>query len=280
MNTQPDSLLDFKRVSFAPRGRLILKNIDFTLHRGEIVTVLGPNGAGKSTIAKLALGLIQPTSGQITRSRALSLGYMPQKIQFDRTLPLTTHYFLSLLSIKPTRSQIQHCLNEVGAGYLIDQSLHNLSGGELQRVLLARALLLQPDLLVLDEPAQGVDIVGQQELYSLISKINRSRGCAILLISHDLHLVMASTNRVICVNQHICCSGHPDAVSQDPAYLNLFGREGSEQLAVYAHHHDHTHDLSGHLHNAALRDHCNHSHHSHSSNNTDNADNTGNQDIS
>jgi len=240
-----ESLIQFNNVSYKSKGRQILEEINLELFRGEIVTVLGPNGAGKSTIAKMAIGLTKPSSGSISREKALKIGYMPQKISFDSTLPMTARYFLSLLPTHPTEEQIEDSLTEVGVNYLTNHSIHQLSGGELQRVLLARALLHEPDLLILDEPAQGVDIIGQQELYSLIAKINQQRECGILLISHDLHIVLASTTRVICVNRHICCSGHPDAVSQDPAYLKLFGKEGSSHLAVYAHNHDHTHHLPG-----------------------------------
>lgn len=239
-----DRLLEFNNVGFVARNKVILKDINFGLKQGEIVTVLGPNGAGKSTIAKLTLGLIQPSNGDIKRRPSLKLGYMPQKINFDTSIPLSVNDFLCLIPTKPARSAIQASLKEVGADYLFNSSIHDLSGGELQRVLLARALLLEPDLLILDEPAQGVDIVGQQELYSLITSINRIHQCAVLLISHDLHLVMAATDHVLCINQHVCCSGHPDTVSQDPAYIKLFGKD-SAQLAVYAHHHDHTHHLCG-----------------------------------
>ncbi len=248
MSTTKTKVLEFKQVSFSSKGQTILENITFSIKQGEIVTVLGPNGAGKSTIAKLVLGLISPIKGHIQRNKNARIGYMPQKIHFEPTLPMSVAKFLSLLPLSPSTQAIKTTLKEVGAPNLMHQSLHQLSGGELQRVLLARSLLLSPDLLVLDEPAQGVDIAGQHELYGLINRINKERGCAVLLISHDLHLVMATTNQVLCINKHICCSGPPDTVSQDPAYLNLFGQDGKSQLAIYAHQHDHTHDLSGHMH--------------------------------
>ena len=237
-------LIEFQGVSYKPSDpsqRPIIDNIDFYLKPGEIVTLLGPNGAGKSTFAKLVLGIYPPSSGKVVRQGNLSIGYMPQKISFDPSLPLNTHYLLKMAPSKPCKSRIEESLELVGASHLLSRDVHKLSGGELQRVLLARALLINPDLLVLDEPTQGVDVVGQKELYALITQIQKEKGCAILLISHDLHLVMGATDRVICLNRHICCSGHPGKVGLDPAYRQLFGEQAAAQLAIYSHEHNHKH---------------------------------------
>jgi len=169
---------------------------------------------------------------------------MPQRLTVDDTLPLTVQRFVTL-GTPASREQVRSTLNEVGAAHILDTPMQAISGGETQRVLLARALLREPDLLVLDEPIQGVDLSGQYELYDLINNLRQQRGCGILMVSHELHLVMAATDHVLCLNRHVCCSGHPDLVAQDPAYLELFGIDGARQLAVYHHHHNHHHDLHG-----------------------------------
>ena len=222
----------------------ILSNINLSLHDDCITTLIGPNGAGKSTLVKILLGLVKPTSGKVWKRPGLVVGYMPQKIQIDRTLPLTVKRFLQI-PYSYSKLEIESVLADVGAPHLLDYSIHDLSGGEMQRTLLARALLRSPDLLVLDEPVQGVDINGQTELYNLITSIRKKRHCSVLMISHDLHLVMASTDHVICLNTHVCCSGHPEAVSADPAYIELFGASHAATLALYNHHHNHSHDLHG-----------------------------------
>ncbi len=169
---------------------------------------------------------------------------MPQRLTIDQTLPLSVYRFI-ILGAPANRAEVQEVLEETGAPQVLNSPIQAISGGEFQRVMLARALLRKPKLLVLDEPVQAVDVNGQYELYELISRIRRQRGCGILMVSHDLHLVMAATDRVLCLNHHICCSGHPDSVSRDPAYLQLFGRRGVEQIAVYQHHHNHRHNLHG-----------------------------------
>ncbi len=224
--------------------RTILDDVDIAVHRGEILTLIGPNGAGKTTLVRILLGLLDPDSGQVERNPGLTVGYLPQRIAVDPSLPLTASSLLGLAG-RTNRSKTQARLDEVGAGHLHDAMIHDLSGGELQRVLLARALLRDPDLLVLDEPMQGIDFSGEIELYELITGLVAQRHCGVLLISHDLHLVMASTDRVVCLNRHVCCVGKPEAVSQDPAYLSLFGLRSARNLAVYAHHHDHHHNLAG-----------------------------------
>lgn len=224
--------------------RKVLENIDLSIKGGQIVTLIGPNGAGKTTLVRIALGLIQADSGSIFHRPSLRIGYMPQKIQVEATLPLTVVRFLQLANRNEPQLLLE-TLQELKISHLATQQLSAISGGELQRVLLARALLRSPHLLVLDEPAQGVDLAGQAELYQLISEISKAKGCGVLMISHDLHLVMSTTDEVICLNHHICCHGKPEQVSSDPAYLDLFGASASQNLAVYTHHHNHEHDIAG-----------------------------------
>jgi zinc transport system ATP-binding protein len=203
------------------------------------------------------LGLEKADSGTITRTNDLQIGYLPQKFHVDPVIPITVRAFLRLAS---RQKDIRHeIIDELQIGHLLERSLGTLSGGENQRVLLARAMMRQPNLLVLDEPVQGVDISGQTELYQLISSLNKRHGCAVLMVSHDLHLVMAATDTVLCLNRHICCSGHPHQVSKDPAFLRLFGDQAAQSLALYEHHHDHAHDLRGRVvHEHVHGEGCNH----------------------
>jgi zinc transport system ATP-binding protein len=237
-------LIKASGVSVTLGGRIILDQVDIGIGRQEIVTLIGPNGAGKTMLIRMLLGLLRPDAGDIRRIDDLIIGYLPQRISIDPTLPLAVERMLGLTNTVD-REVGGAELKEVGAGHLADAMMHDLSGGELQRVMLARAMLRNPDLLVLDEPVQGVDFSGELDLYELIARIRDRRGCGVLLVSHDLHLVMASTDRVVCLNHHICCAGHPEVVKRDPEYLALFGSRGAESLAVYAHDHDHDHDLSG-----------------------------------
>ena len=233
--------LDGVGVSFA--GNPVLQDVQLALKPGEIVTLIGPNGAGKTTLVRVVLGLLKPHSGSVWRRDKLRIGYMPQKLHVEPTLPLSVLRFLRLVP-GVDRARALAALGEVGAAQVIDSPLQRISGGELQRVLLARALLRQPELLVLDEPVQGVDVAGQAELYRLIGRLRKRYGCGVLMVSHDLHLVMSATDRVICLNRHVCCSGHPDQVSSDPAFRELFGND-ARSLAIYHHQHDHSHDLHG-----------------------------------
>jgi zinc transport system ATP-binding protein len=219
-------------------------NVDLVLHRGEIVTLIGPNGAGKTTLVRAILGLVTPSKGRIRRAPGLVVGYVPQRLAVDRVLPITVHRFLTLARRSASADPIA-ALREVEAEDLAERSLHRLSGGEFQRVLLARALLRDPDLLVLDEPVQGVDFGGQIALYDLIGRIRRRHGLGVLMISHDLHIVMGATDRVVCLNRHVCCSGAPEAVSRNPEYAALFGPNAARRLAVYSHTHDHAHNVHG-----------------------------------
>jgi zinc transport system ATP-binding protein len=227
-------------------GRTVLSSVDLAVHAGEILTLIGPNGSGKTTLVRVVLGLLKPASGRIRRRAGLRIGYIPQRLHVDATLPLTVERFLRLCAPR-ARGRVLEALTEVGTGHLLDSPLQAVSGGELKRILLAQALLRDPDLLVLDEPSAGVDVTGQAELYALIKAIRDSRRCGALLVSHDLHLVMASTDRVVCLNHHVCCTGRPEAVSRHPEYLALFGPELAGRLAVYTHEHDHRHGLSGDL---------------------------------
>jgi len=221
-------------------GRWLVRSVDLEVRPGEIVTLIGPNGSGKSTTAKMALGLIAPDEGRAERKRGLRVGYVPQKVAVDWTLPLTVERFLSLTG-PVTRTEGEAALAATGIPHLARADLRNLSGGEFQRALLARAMCRKPDLMVLDEPVQGVDFTGEIALYELIGKIRDDLGCAILLISHDLHVVMAATDHVVCLNGHVCCQGTPTTVASSPEYRKLFGARAAGTLAVYEHHHDHTH---------------------------------------
>ena len=237
-------LINAQNISLQIDHRQILNNISLQITEKQIVTLIGPNGAGKTSLVKIVLGLIRPSSGEVNLKKGLRIGYMPQRLHIDPSMPVSVDRFLKL-AVNANKNEIQRVLDEVGATSLISNQLYSLSGGELQRVLLARALIQEPQLLVLDEPAQGVDVNGQAELYRLIADIRSRHKCGILLVSHDLHLVMSATDEVICLNQHVCCHGHPEQVSNDPAYLELFGRKDAETLAVYTHHHNHSHELGG-----------------------------------
>lgn len=240
-----EALVRARGVSVKRSGRVLLNNADLTLEPGKIVTLIGPNGAGKTTLVRSVLGLIDIDEGSITRANGLRIGYMPQKLHIEPSLPLTVARFLALGG-KP-RIAFEEILAQVGITHLRQAAMQSLSGGETQRVLLARALLRDPQLLVLDEPVQGVDINGQAALYNLINEIRKQRQCGVLLVSHDLHLVMANTDTVVCLNQHVCCHGHPEQVTNDPAYLALFGANSQPQVALYTHRHDHQHDARGNI---------------------------------
>jgi zinc transport system ATP-binding protein len=221
-------------------GRWLVRGIDLTVHRGEAVTLIGPNGAGKSTTAKIALGLEKPDEGEARRRGDLKIGYVPQKLAIDWTLPLTVSRFMSLTE-RVSPADAATALEQVGIPHLAGSEVRHLSGGEFQRAMLARALTRKPDLMVLDEPVQGVDFGGEIALYNLISDIRTTLNCGILMISHDLHVVMAGTDKVVCLNGHICCQGAPMAVAESPEYRELFGSRAANTLAVYEHAHDHTH---------------------------------------
>ena len=229
-------LVELTDVGLSIGGNVILERVSLTLQRGEILTIVGPNGAGKSSLIKLVLRLIPGHTGTVWQKPNLRVGYVPQKLHLDSVLPLTVARFMSLSHGR--RLTVAQALAKVGAERLADRAMQALSGGEMQRILLARALMMLPELLILDEPAQGVDVHGQTELYALIKLLADELQCGVLMVSHDLHLVMASTHRVICLNQHICCHGEPEDVARHPEFARLFGRPELAQLAVYTHHHD------------------------------------------
>jgi zinc transport system ATP-binding protein len=217
----------------------VLQNINLDIRAKEIVTLIGPNGSGKSTLAKVILGLIKPSSGEIIRSKGLTIGYMPQKIYLDNVMPLKVKNFLGLF----VEQNFDEICEEIAITHLLNRALYSLSGGELQRVMLARSILKNPNLLVLDEPVQGVDITGQLEFYALIERIRDNRGTSIFVISHDLYMVMKASDQVICLNQHVCCQGAPSDLNQQEIFRELFGIDASK-IAIYSHHHDHSHSIS------------------------------------
>lgn len=235
-----DRLLSVKKLTLKFHDTLILDHISFDVKKGEIVTLIGPNGAGKTSLLKTILGFYEVYKGKITLSEGVKIGYVPQKISVSPAIPITVKRFLKLWHAS-SKEEIQKALQKVGAFHTLKKSLQSLSGGEFQRVLIARALLSNPTLLILDEPVQGVDVIGQRDIYNLLGKLRDELQLSILLVSHDLNFVMAKTDHVICLNHHICCAGHPEEVSNNPEYLALF-KEESEYLRPYHHHHDHHHD--------------------------------------
>jgi len=239
-----EALLWGRDLWFARGGRTIVEAIDIDIGPRQIVTLIGPNGAGKTTLVRLLLGLARPDRGIVRRRPGLVIGYAPQRFDVDRAIPMTTARFLRLGGAHKDE-EIDRTLHEVGAERVRDQQLSVLSGGELQRVILARALLRNSSLLVLDEPVRGVDYAGEAELYALIARLRDTRGLSVLLVSHDLHVVMAKSDRVLCINRHVCCSGMPHAVARNPEYVRLFGPEAARAVAIYHHEHDHRHDLTG-----------------------------------
>jgi len=242
--TEIERLLEASGLCVSRNEQTILSQIDVTIGRGEIVTLIGPNGAGKSTLVRAMLGLEPLSSGTVTRAPGMTVGYQAQRLSIDPTLPLTLRRFLTLTR-KAGDEALKEMLGHVKLHADLNKSVHVLSGGELQRLQLARALLRDPDLLVLDEPTQNVDISGAVELYRLIQDTRDKFGCAVLMVSHDLNVVMSSTNRVYCLNNHMCCSGRPSEVSRHPEFLRLFGKSAADMLAVYTHDHDHDHGPGG-----------------------------------
>ncbi|MFT5116851.1 MAG: zinc transport system ATP-binding protein [Kiritimatiellia bacterium] len=259
-------LLTATNIYLQDKQRTLLSDVSLSVSSNEIVTIIGPNGAGKTSLLNILLGLRQPSQGKVTRAKELIIGYMPQKLHLNTQLPLSVERFLSLSfssSNKDNLLSIGSALEKTQTLELKNASLHDLSGGEIQRVLLSRAILRKPQLLVLDEPVQGVDVVGQSKLYQLISQLRDELQCGVLMVSHDLHIVMAATDHVICLNQHVCCHGHPDSVSNHPAYLDMFGHSTDNSteanVAIYTHHHDHDHDVHGCILDAANTT-CKHDH--------------------
>jgi zinc transport system ATP-binding protein len=264
------SLVELNDAGVRRGGRWLVRGVSLAVRAGEIVTLIGPNGSGKSTTAKLALGVLSPDEGKVGTRAGLRVGYVPQRLAIDWTMPLTVARFMRLTN-QAAAAEIDRALALTGVAELASRQLQSLSGGEFQRVLLARAIARRPDLLVLDEPTQGVDFSGEVALYNLIREIRDSIGCGILMISHDLHVVMAATDRVICLNGHICCEGTPQVVAESQSYRDLFGVRAAAALAVYHHQHDHTHLADGRVRHAdgSVTDSCTpddgHHHHDHAS---------------
>lgn len=234
-------LLEARGLSVHHTGLAVLHGVDFQIRAGEIVTVVGPNGSGKTTLLKALLGAVRPDHGRVTRAPGLTIGYVPQKIAVDPSLPLTVARFLDLPR-RHSAAEKTRALALTGAEGLEARQVVGLSGGQMQRVLLARALLPKPQLLVLDEATQGLDPPGSAAFYKLLERLRDDTGCAILMVSHELHVVMGASDRVICLNGHICCQGTPEVVSAAPEYRAMFGAEMAGALAIYRHRHDHSHD--------------------------------------
>lgn len=247
------TLIETRDLSVRLDGKPVLHGIDFEISAGEIVTVVGPNGSGKTTLLRALIGAVPLSGGAIRRMPGLRLGYVPQKLHLDPSLPIRVVDFMHL-PIRVSDEHVTEALGRTGAVGLAERQLSDLSGGQMQRVLLARALLSRPQILLLDEPTQGLDQPGSAAFYLLIEEIARGTGAAILMVSHELHVVMSASDRVICLNGHVCCAGTPEHVSSAPAYREMFGTGTGGALALYRHDHDHDHDgQSGQA--------CDHDHH-------------------
>ncbi len=243
MSTENSTLVKLNNAGFKQNDKWLVEGVSLTVEKGKIVTLIGPNGSGKSTTAKIALGIYKNIEGSVEKYTN-KVGYVPQKISIDWTLPLRVYDFM-LLTENIKDEAIDEALTLTGVIHLKNKNLGNLSGGEFQRVLIARAISKQPELLVLDEPVQGVDYTGEIALYELIKRISDTLNCGILLISHDLHTVMTATDHVVCLNGHVCCSGSPMDVAKNNEYKSLFGEQASQILSVYEHKHDHVHSDEG-----------------------------------
>ncbi len=246
MNT--DYLLVAENIDVVKNKQKILDNVSLTVNNHDFITIIGPNGAGKSMLLKCLMGFYAPTKGSIIKKPALKIGYVPQKLHCDATLPMTVMAFMRLGKHKIIETELIKIIQETNIASLLDKQLHILSGGQLQRVLLARSLIHNPDLLILDEPAQNLDIAGQLAFYKLLDTIYLSRKISILMVSHDLHMVIASSKQVICLYHHVCCSGTANMITKDPEFIALFGKDMAEMMAIYQHNHNHNHNHNhGHI---------------------------------
>ena len=234
------SLLTVSGLEASLGGHVVLRDVTFAVERGEIITIVGPNGSGKTTLLRVLIGAIRPSAGAILREAGLRVGYVPQHIDIGPTLPMSVARFLNL-PVKSSSRAVSEALCKAGIEGFENRQLNALSGGQFQRTLLARALLCEPDLLVLDEPTQGLDQPGIAAFYRLIDEVRRDLNCGVLMVSHDLHVVMSASDRVLCLNGHICCEGTPKVVSEAPEYRALFGHGTAGALALYQHQHDHSH---------------------------------------
>ncbi|MEM9870590.1 MAG: metal ABC transporter ATP-binding protein [Pseudomonadota bacterium] len=239
------SLISVTGLSVAYGAHIVLRNVDLSLDAGEIVTIVGPNGSGKTSLLRAIIGATPPAAGQINRAAGLKVGYVPQRLHIDQTLPITVERFMSLTHRVP-RATCAAALAAADVPDLLKRQMSRLSGGQFQRVLLARALINTPDVLLLDEATQGLDQPGSAAFYRQIEAVRNNTGCAVLMISHDLHVVMSASDRVICLNGHVCCEGTPAVVASAPEYRALFGAGTGGALALYRHDHDHDHDHDHH----------------------------------
>lgn len=256
-------LIEAEGLTLSHGDRLILDKVGLAVHAGEIVSVIGPNGAGKTSLLRLLLGLARPDAGAVRLTAGVRIGYVPQRLHIDPTLPMTVRRFL-LLGARAFGRNLEPIAERLSVTHMLDQQMAGLSGGETQRVLLARALMREPNLLVLDEPTQGMDVSAQAELFRLIGEIRSESGVAVIMVSHDLHLVMRGTDRVLCLNRHVCCTGLPAEVERNPSYRALFGRLDEAAVVPYRHDHDHTHDDAGNIVDGPHgHDHGHHHHHHH-----------------
>lgn len=235
------SLIDIQNLSVAYGARTVLSDVSLSLNPGEIVTIVGPNGSGKTSFFRAILGATKPSKGSITLKPGLKIGYVPQRLHIDPTLPMTVERFMRL-AVRVSPARCREALEVAGVPNLMTHQMTHLSGGQFQRVLLARALINNPDVLLLDEATQGLDQPGSAAFYHQIETVCRETGCAVLMISHELHVVMSASDRVVCLNGHICCQGTPAVVASAPEYRALFGTGTGGALALYRHDHDHGHD--------------------------------------
>lgn len=233
-----DALIELSQVSYRPRGIAVLESVDLKIGTNEIISLIGPNGAGKTTLVRILLGVLKPDQGMIRRKENLKIAYVPQRMEINPLLPLSVKRFLLLNDEGVSQSLILQALEELGVGHLLHRPLSVLSGGEWQRVMMGRAIARKPNLLILDEPVQGMDVTAETLFYNWMAKMRKALECSIFMVSHDLHMVMSATDRVICLNRHICCAGVPEEVGKHQAFLELYRRE---PLTLYHHHHDHTH---------------------------------------
>lgn len=236
-----ETLIHVDQISLSRHGKSVLDQVSFKLKAGEFITLIGPNGAGKSSLIKILLGLIRPDSGSVKKSSNIRLGYTPQKFIPNEFIPITVAGFLQL-NHKVSADFLTETAQLTGIEPILTSELKSLSGGEMQRVLLARALLSKPNILILDEPAQNLDVNGQMHLYKLIQDIHQQQGCAVLMVSHDLHRVMKESTQVLCLYHHICCMGQPESILKDSQFNDLFADQMDELMATYEHHHNHCHE--------------------------------------
>ncbi len=244
-----NSLIELKNCGVNRGAKWLVRGVSLKVSEGQIVTLIGPNGSGKSTTAKIALGILKPDEGTNTLKNNIKISYVPQKISIDWSLPLRVIDFINLVETYELK-EIMDTLSMTGIKHLLYQDVRNLSGGEFQRLLMARAITKKPNFLVLDEPVQGVDYPGEIALYKTIQQIVKELNCGILLISHNLHVVMSQTDHVVCLNGHVCCSGAPKSIVADPEYIKLFGKNIDPTLAFYQHEHDHKHLPDGSIDNS------------------------------